>query len=61
MKVRELIEMLKKQDQEIEVMIQQGEEYDYAPASSVEEMKLFDMSENSETDEPKHYLTINYY
>lgn len=32
MKVKELIELLRQQDPEKEVMIQQGEEYDYVAA-----------------------------
>ena len=35
MKIKELIELLKKQDPEKEVMIQQGEEYDYMTIHTV--------------------------
>lgn len=45
MKVIELIELLKKQDPEKEVMIQQGEEYDYMIAHSVKEKELIDMDD----------------
>jgi hypothetical protein len=42
MKVKELIDLLSKQDPEKEVMIQQGEEYDYMVAYSVKEKDLVD-------------------
>lgn len=59
MKVKELIEKLKEQDPEKEVMIQQGEEYDYTLAYSVKEMELVDMTDDS--DEPeKMYVVIEY-
>ena len=45
MKVKELIELLNKQDPEKEVMIQQGEEYDYMVAYSVKEKDLVDMDD----------------
>ena len=45
MKVKELIELLNKQDPEKEVMIQQGEEYDYMAAHSVKEKDLVDMND----------------
>lgn len=45
MKVKELIELLSKQDPEKEVMIQQGEEYDYMVACSVKEKDLVDMDD----------------
>ena len=45
MKVKELIEILSKQDPEKEVMIQQGEEYDYMVAYSVKEKDLVDMDD----------------
>ena len=40
MKVKELIDLLSKQDPEKEVMIQQGDEYEYMIAYSVKEMDL---------------------
>lgn len=43
MKVKELIQLLSKQDPEKKVMIQQGEEYDYMLAYSVKEKDLIDM------------------
>ena len=42
MKVKELIDLLSKQDPEKEVMIQQGDEYEYMIAYSVKEMDLVD-------------------
>lgn len=45
MKVKELIDLLQKQDPEKEVMIQQGEEYDYMVAYSVKEKELIDMDD----------------
>ena len=61
MKVKELIEKLKEQDPEKEVMIQQGEEYDYTLAYSVKEMELVDMTDDSDLDEPeKMYVVIEY-
>ena len=47
MKVKELIELLKKQNPEKEVMIQQGEDYDYMHAYFVREI-LIDMDEADE-------------
>ena len=52
MKVKELIEQLKKQDPEKEVMIQQGEEFDYMSAHSVKVMELANcLSEEEENIE----------
>ena len=42
MKVKDLIKELQKQDPEKEVMIQQGEEFDYMNAYTVKETELFD-------------------
>jgi hypothetical protein len=42
MKVKELIALLSKQDPEMPVMIQQGEDYDYTIAHSVKEKDLVD-------------------
>ncbi len=47
MKVKELIELLEKQDPEKEVLIQQGEDHDYMLAYSVKE-RLIDMDEAEE-------------
>jgi len=44
MKVKELIKELQKQDPEKEVMIQQGEEFDYMSIQTVKEMYV-DMDE----------------
>lgn len=41
MKVKELIELLSKQDPEKEVVIKQGVELDYMVAYSVKEMNMF--------------------
>ena len=59
MKVKELIALLQQQDQEKELMIQQGMEFDYTLAYSVREMELVDMTDDS--DEPeKMYVVIEY-
>jgi hypothetical protein len=42
---KELIELLRQQDPEKEVMIQQGEEYDYVAAYSVKEKDLVDVED----------------
>lgn len=42
MKVKELIELLKKHDPEKEVMIQQGEEYDYMTVHRVRAKTVYD-------------------
>jgi len=49
MKVKDLIEQLKKQDPEKDVMIQQGEEFDYMLVHSVKVIELADcLSEEEE-------------
>lgn len=59
MKVKDLAELLKKQDQEKEVLIQQGEEFDYMAVHSVRERTVFAFeSENDE--ELITYVVINY-
>lgn len=50
MKVKELIEQLKKQDPEKQVMIQQGEEFDYMAVYSIKEMELWDVNTPEEDD-----------
>lgn len=50
MKVKELIELLKTQDLEKEVMIQQGEEYDYMKAYTVKEIEIVDMDDDADDD-----------
>ncbi|HEY7866471.1 MAG TPA: hypothetical protein VIC51_10770 [Psychromonas sp.] len=42
MKVKDLIKELQKQDPEKEVMIQQGEEFDYMKACTVKGVELWD-------------------
>jgi hypothetical protein len=49
MKNKDLIKKLQKLDPEKEVMIQQGEEYDYMTAYTVKEKELTDM-DTSEQD-----------
>lgn len=51
MKVKELIEQLKKQDPEKDVMIQQGEEFDYMVAYTVKEKELLDVEKFNAYDE----------
>ena len=51
MKVKELIEQLKKQDPEKEVMIQQGEEFDYMVVYTVKEKELLDTEKFDGYDE----------
>lgn len=50
MKVKDLIKELQKQDPEKEVMIQQGEEFDYMKAYTVKEVKLWDANAPEEDD-----------
>jgi len=45
MKVKDLIKELQKQDPEKEVMIQQGEEFDYIKAYTVKVKDLVDMND----------------
>ena len=45
MKVKDLIKELQKQDPEKEVMIQQGEEFDYMKAYTVKAKDLVDMND----------------
>lgn len=59
MKVKELIEMLKKQDPEKDVMIQQGEEFDYMIAYSVREKQIVDMTNNEDLPE-QSYVVIDF-
>ncbi len=48
MRVKEIIELMLKQDPEKEVLIQQGEDHDYMLAHSVREKELTDMDEAEE-------------
>lgn len=50
MKVKDLIKELQKQDPEKEVMIQQGEEFDYMKAHTVKEVELWDTNAPEEDD-----------
>ncbi len=59
MKVKELIEQLKQQDPEKEVLIQQGEEFDYMIAHSVRENDFVDMTV-CEEDEAFTGVVIGY-
>lgn len=59
MKVRDLIEELKKQDPEKEVMIQQGEEYDYMKAYTVKLAELWDMN-SVQDDDTMNVVVIEY-
>ena len=58
MKVKELIELLKKQDPEKPVMIQQGEEFDYMDVYSVKEQDV--VHEDSDDDSPLVAVVIEY-
>ena len=58
MKVKELIELLKKQDPEKPVMIQQGEEFDYMDVYSVKEQDV--VHEDSDDDSPIVAVVIEY-
>lgn len=60
MKVKDLIKELEKQDPEKEVMIQQGEEFDYMKSYTVREMELWDATSNKE-DDTMDVVVIEYY
>lgn len=59
MKVKELIAELQKQDPEKVVMIQQGEEFDYMKAYTVNEVELWDANAPEE-DDTMDVVVINY-
>ena len=59
MKVKELIAELQKQDPEKDVMIQQGEEFDYMKAYTVKEMELWKENEPEE-DDTRDVVVIEY-
>ena len=59
MKVKELIEQLKNQDPEKEVMIQQGEDFDYMKAYTVKEIEVWD-ADAPEEDDTKEVVVIEY-
>jgi len=50
MKVKDLIKALEMQDPRKEVMIQQGEEYDYMKAYAVKPTNLWDVNSPEEAD-----------
>lgn len=58
MKVKELIALLQSQDQEKDVAIQQGEDFDFTMVYSVKEQEVF--FEETESDEKRIVVTINY-
>ena len=59
MKVKDLINELKKQDPEKEVMIQQGEEFDYMKAYTVKVVELWDANA-PEKDDTMDVVVIEY-
>ena len=59
MEVKELIAELQKQDPEKEVMIQQGEEFDYMKAYTVKEAELWD-ADAPEEDDIMEVVVIEY-
>jgi hypothetical protein len=59
MKVKDLIIELQKQDPEKEVMIQQGEEFDYMKAYTVKEIELCD-ADAFEEEETMDVVVIEY-
>ena len=56
MKAKELIEKLQALDPEMEVFIEQGEEYEYMKAYTVTELEMY----NAETDEEMTAIVIEY-
>lgn len=59
MKVKDLIKELKKQDPEKEVMIQQGEEYDYMKVYTVKDVELRG-SDSLNEDDTMDVVVIEY-
>lgn len=59
MKVKDLIKELEKQDPEKEVMIQQGEEYDYMKVYTVRSLEVCD-SDLHEDDDVVEAVVIEY-
>lgn len=59
MTVKDLIEQLKKQDLNKEVMIQQGEEYDYMKAYTVKLAELWDVN-SVQDDDVMNVVVIEY-
>jgi hypothetical protein len=60
MKVKQLIAELQKQDPEKEVMIQQGEEYDYMAVYTVKEKELSDATYDDDEDLTIKAVVIEY-
>ena len=58
MKVKELITELQKHDPEKEVMIQQGEEYDYMTVCTVKEKDLYDSDSFYDCDNDKEITAV---
>jgi hypothetical protein len=56
MKVKELIEKLSKQNPDLQVMIEQGEEFDYTAAQFVREKEVI----SEEDEEPTTVVVIDY-
>ena len=59
MKAKDLINELQKQDPEKEVMIQQGEEFDYMKAYTVKLVELWDANAPEE-DDTMYVVVIDY-
>lgn len=60
MKVKELIELLQQQDPKKDVLIQQGEEYDYMTVHTVRQMDLVDMDSDDDECESIPSVVIQY-
>ncbi len=60
MRVKDLIKELKRQDPDKEVMIQQGEEYDYMTVYSVKTKDVVDMHSNDFEDDVIEAVVIEY-
>jgi len=60
MKVKELIEELSKQDPEMEVMIEQGEDYDYMLAYFVRVKEINNIDDEDEYEDGVNYVVIDY-
>ena len=61
MKNKDLIKELQKYDPEKEVLIQQGEEYDYMISHTVKEMELVNMDLDYDGYETMNVIVIEYY
>ena len=58
MTVREAVAELLKQNQDLDLVIEQGEEFNYMLAQSVKETEMF--SEDNDTEEPIQVVVISY-